>query len=146
MRPAQHDSFAPVPEGGRASEGDPSDEADAAPARSLFADVEALIDDGRTYFGAELSYQKSRAGFVGNRVKLLAGLGLGALFFVFMALFGLTLGLILALTPLITAWGATAVVVGLLLICAWLMVRKAGSVWQAMLATLDEKAERGGHE
>jgi len=136
VRPESHEGFAAVSAGG---ETDPDPAATAAPVRSLLGDVEALIDDARTWFDAEIGYQKSRAGFVVGRVKLLIGLGLGALFFAIMALFGLTVGLIIALTPLITAWGATAVVVGLLLIGAGLMVRKASGVWRAMMGALDEK-------
>jgi len=106
--------------------------------RSLLSDIEALIDDARTWFDAEIGYQKSRAGFVADRIKVLVGLGLGALFFLVMALFGLVVGLIIALTPLITAWGATAVVVGALLLGAFVMVRKAGRVWREAVGAIDE--------
>jgi hypothetical protein len=112
------------------------------PTRSLMGDIEALIEDARTWFDAEIGYQKSRAGFVASRAKVLVGLGLGALFFLIMALFGLTVGLIIALTPLITAWGATAVVVGLLLVGALVMLRKTSGVWRSMMSALDEKADK----
>ena len=137
MRPESPEDFVPLAANGDSESGPPEQD---APVRSLLGDVEALIDDARTWFDAEIGYQKSRAGFVIGRAKLLVGLGLGALFFAIMALFGLTVGLLIALTPLITAWGATAVVVGLLLLGALLMVRKAAGVWRAMLGALDEKA------
>lgn len=138
MRPEQQDEYA----GSAASEPFDSGPPEAeAPVRSLLGDIQALIDDAQTWFDAEVSYQKSRAGYVAGRIKLLVGLGLGVLFFVVMALFGLTVGLLIALTPLITAWGATAVVVGLLLIGALVMVRKAAGVWRSMMRALDEKAD-----
>lgn len=115
----------------------------APPLRSLLADVEALIDDARTWMDAEIGYQKSRAAYVAGRIKLLAGLAVGIVFLLFMALFGLTVGLIIALTPLITGWGATGVVVGLWLLGAGLMARKAMRTWQAMRAALDEKGGDG---
>ena len=85
-------------------------------ARSLLEDVEALIDDGKTYLEAELAFQKTRAAFVGDRTKSAIAFGAAALLFVSLALVGLTVGAIIALTPLLTAWGATAAVVGALLV------------------------------
>lgn len=93
--------------------------------RSLYDDAEALLADARTYFDAELSYQKSRAGFVANRVKLIAICGLAAVFLAVIAVIGLTVGAIIALTPLLTAWGATAAVVLTLLFVAFMLVLKA---------------------
>jgi hypothetical protein len=89
-------------------------------ARSLLEDVEALIDDGKTYLEAELAFQKTRAAFVGDRTKSAVVYGAAALLLVFLALVGLTVGAIIALTPLLTAWGASAAVVGTLLVAALL--------------------------
>lgn len=83
---------------------------------SLTDDVRALIDDGKTYLEAELQFQKSRAAYLAARGRSGAIYGVAALLLVHLALVALAIGLILALTPLITAWGATAVVVGILLI------------------------------
>lgn len=93
-------------------------------------DVEALIDDVRLYFDAELSYQKSRAGFVANQLKKTVAFGAVAAFFAVLATIGLTVGLIIALTPLVTAWGATAIVVLAWLLIAYLLVRRAAAAWQ----------------
>ena len=106
--------------------------------RSLFDDFETLIDDGRTYFQAELHYQKSRAGFVANRMKLAIAFGVVAAFFAVLATIGLTVGLIIALTPLITAWGATAVVVLAWLLIAYLLVRRASRAWSELSAALSQ--------
>ncbi len=114
----------------------PADEAGAGATRSLFDDFEALIDDGRTYFEAELSYQKNRAGFVANRLKLALVFGAVAAVLAVLAVFGLIVGLIIALTPLITAWGATAVVVLALLLAAFLLVRRAGRAFAELSAAM----------
>ena len=90
----------------------------AAEDRSLIDDVEALIEDGKTYLEAELNYQKTRAAFAGGKARLVAVLALTGLTFAWMALIGLTVGLIIALTPPLSAWGATAVVVLLWLLIA----------------------------
>lgn len=108
------------------------------PDRSLLEDVEALIEDGKTYLEAELAYQKTRASFLANGVKGIVGLGALALGFGLLALIALTVGLILALTPLITAWGATAVVVGVLLLAALLAVRMAAKRWSRMMDAVSE--------
>ena len=96
---------------------DPVDEAPLAEgeARSLLDDVHALIDDGKTYLEAEIEFQKTRAAFVGDRTRSAVLFGAAALLFVLLALIGLTVGAVVALAPLLTAWGATAAVVGTLL-------------------------------
>lgn len=118
--------------------------------RSLLDDIEALIDDARTYLDAELSYQKTRASFVSDRLKKTVVFGAGAALIVFLALIGLTVGLIIALTPLLTGWGATAVVVGLMLLVAYILVRKAGRNWSSMMGVIQsddpdaDQADIGG--
>lgn len=96
----------------------PEQEKDSA-ASSMFDDVSTLIDDGRTLVEAELAYQKTRLAYAGRRGKNVAIFGLLAVVLAIFALFGLVIGLIWALTPLLTAWGATAtVVLGTLLVAA----------------------------
>jgi len=97
--------------------------------RSLLEDLEYLIADARIWLDAEMSFQKSRAALVANRIKIIVVASIVAALLGVLALVGLTVGLIIALTPLITAWGATAVVVGLLLLIAWLMVKRAAMAW-----------------
>ena len=109
--------------------------------RSLLDDIEALYHDARTYLDAELSYQKTRASFVADRVKTTIVFGVVAGFLAILATIGLTVGLIIALTPLVTAWGATAIVVGVLLLLAYLMVRKASSAWSNMTAVMAEDGQ-----
>ena len=105
---------------------------EAADERSLIDDVEVLIEDGKTYLEAELNYQKTRALFAGDRAKGVAIYGLAALIFAWMALIGLTIGLIFALTPPLGAWGATAVVVVAWLLIAGFAARAAASRWRAL--------------
>ncbi len=83
--------------------------ADAAD-RSLVDDVRQLASDGRVLVEAELAYQKSRALVAGEGAKgVIAYIALGAAL-VFFALVALTVGLLIALTPWLTALGATAAV------------------------------------
>jgi len=93
--------------------------------RSLLEDIEYLIADARIWMDAEMSFQKSRVSLVLNRIKIVVAAGAIAVLMAMLALIGLTVGLIIALTPLITAWGATAVVVLILLLVAWLLVKRA---------------------
>ena len=85
---------------------------------TLEDDVRRLIGDGRAWFEAELTWQKARAVFAGKQLGPIALLGLLALALVFFALMALVFGLVLALAPLLTAWGAMAAVVGGLLLAA----------------------------
>jgi hypothetical protein len=121
---------------------DPAAEAEAAENRSLIDDVEVLIEDGKTYLEAELNYQKTRALFVGERAKSVAFYGLVGFVFAWMALIGLTIGLIFALTPSLGGWGATAVVVVAWLVFAAIALRAAGARWRALLASFDAADDR----
>jgi hypothetical protein len=103
---------------------------------SLLDDVHALIDDGRTYLEAELGFQKTRAAFVADRAKSAVVFGAVAALLALLALVGLTVGSIIALTPLLTAWGASAVVVAVLLLAAVLAVRAAGRRWASLMRAI----------
>ena len=125
---------------------DPDPDSGPAAERSLFDDLEALLTDAKTYVDAELSYQKSRAGFVANRLKVMVACGLVAAFLAVLALIGLTMGLIIALTPLITAWGATAVVVLSILLLAFVLVRRAAKAWKDLSGAISETAEESADD
>ncbi|WP_370188396.1 phage holin family protein [Qipengyuania sp.] len=90
---------------------------------SLTDDVLALIEDGKTYAEAELRFQKSRAGFIANRTKGAIAFGLGAFGVFHLALIAATVGLVIALVPLIGAWGATALVTLVLVIAGVILLR-----------------------
>jgi uncharacterized membrane protein YqjE len=115
---------------------------EAAENRSLIDDVEVLIEDGKTYLEAELNYQKSRAVFAGDRAKGVALYALIALIFVWMALIGLTIGLIFALTPAIGPWGATGAVVVVWLIVAAIAARAAAGRWRDLVGSFGGEEER----
>lgn len=119
-REALGSSAAPagVPEHPSAGVSPPRDEP------SLMADVEALVADGRTYLEAEFNFQKTRARFTVDRLKWVAVYGAGAFALLHLALIGLTVGLVIALTPLTGPWIATGIVVVLLLAGALLFVRR----------------------
>lgn len=109
--------------------------------RSLMEDVEALIDDGKTYLQAEIAYQKTRAAYVADKAKGAVLYGAIAAGFAVLALIGLTVGLIIALTPLLTAWGASALVVVLLMLGAFLAARAAGKRWTRLMAAIQSEAK-----
>ena len=115
---------------------------EAAESRSLMDDVEVLIEDGKTYLEAELSFQKTRARFAGDRAKGVALYGLLGLMFAWMALIGLTIGLIFALTPSLGAWGATGVVVAIWLVIAGVAFRAAAGRWRALVASFEPTDEQ----
>ncbi len=117
----------------------PGDGADAP--STLLADVEDLIGDAQTWFDAELGYQKVRAAFVGANLKQALALGIAAVLLLVVAVMGLTFGLVLALTPLVSAWGATAIVVGLLLLGALLSTLGARKAWGALMGAIREDGE-----
>lgn len=107
---------------------DDEDEGEAIPPPpSLFDDVAALIEDGKTYAEAEVAYQKSRAGFVADRAKYIAAYGAGALGLFHLALIALTVGVLISLIPIVGPWLATAIVTLSLFIVGVILVRKANA-------------------
>jgi hypothetical protein len=108
--------------------------------RSLIDDARQLVEDARTLAEAELAYQKARAKVAGAHAGGIAGMGVLALTLIYFALMALVFGLVFALAPLLTAWGATAAVVLGLLLCAGLAALVALGRWKRLKALIDEKA------
>ncbi len=106
--------------------------------RSLGDDLRWLAEDSKAFAQAEAAYQKARAVYAGDQARGLAIRGGLALALVFFALMALTLGLVLALTPLLTAWGATAVVVVGLLLLALILAASAAAKWRRMVRMLSQ--------
>lgn len=104
--------------------------------RSLQNDLKDLAEVARTYAEAEAEFQKARASYAGGAIKGLALLGVGAALAVFFALVALVVGLVIALTPEIGPWGATAVVTGVLLVvafvCAHMLKTRARRMMQVL--------------
>lgn len=120
----------------------PGEAGEEASDRSLLDDVEAAIDDGKTYLEAELAYQRTRAAFVADRAKdaaLFAALGMSL---ALLALVALTVGLVIALVPLLTAWGAAAAVTGTWLLLAVVFMRMAAARWHRLMGAFLAKGER----
>lgn len=115
---------------------------DEAEDRSLKEDLRQLADDARALAEAEIAYQKSRAAFAGNEAKNIAVLGVVAAVFGFFALMVLVVGAVLALSPALTPWGATAAVAGsllaIVLICVILVM---ASVRRMKTVLSDDRAE-----
>ncbi len=108
--------------------------------RSLIEDLRLLAGDARTLAEAEFAYQKSRAGALAGGFGKIAGLGAIAALLVVLALVALVVGLVFALTPILTAWGATAVVTVGLLVLALVMALWARSSWAALAGLFEAGA------
>ena len=125
---------APVPDQGPAAA-----TSDDGERRSLVNDLEDLLVDARTWLDAEFAYQKTRAGYVAASLKQAIALVAVAGVLALLALIGLTVGLILALAPLLTPLGATGVVVIALLLASLLLVRSAASRWRDAAGAIREE-------
>lgn len=116
---------------------------DPSPAgdRSLAEDLRALAGSGRRFARAELDYQKARVSYAASGARTVALLVALAAALGFFALMALVMGLLLALTPLLTAWGATAIVCGGLAMIAFVLVRLAVARWTRMSVTLSDEGD-----
>ena len=74
-----------------------------------------LIEDARTYAEAEAAFQKTRAAIAGKTAGRALVLLVLALVLLHIALIALAVGAVIALAPLVSVWGAIAIVVGVLL-------------------------------
>lgn len=92
--------------------------------RSLNEDLHHLAQDARSYAEAEFQFQKSRAAYAASASKSVLLYAVVALVLVFFAAMALVVGLVIALAPLITAWGSTALVTLVLLgLAVFLLLR-----------------------
>ncbi|MBD2841912.1 phage holin family protein [Erythrobacter rubeus] len=123
-RPSDEEHGALDPVDSETAEADPSSDEDAEYEESLTDELSALIDDGRTYAEAEIGFQKTRAKLAGASVGKAVALLVVAAITLHIAVLALAVGLVIALEPLVTIWGAIAIVVGvLLLVTGWLALK-----------------------
>ncbi|WEK47096.1 MAG: phage holin family protein [Candidatus Andeanibacterium colombiense] len=100
-------------------ESDP--ETDGESPGSLFDDVGALIEDGRTYAEAELAFQKTRLAYILDHAKRAALFSGIALVLVVLAIVVLVVGILISLMQVMTPIAATMVTMfGLLLVAGLL--------------------------
>jgi len=100
---------------------------DAATFTALKDDLIVLVEDARTYAAAEIAFQKTRAGLAGKKAGRAVVFLVLALVLLNLALIALAVGVVMALAPLVTIWGAIAIVVGVLLAGVVLLVMGAAS-------------------
>lgn len=92
-------------------------EAAASPSSpSIMAELRQLIAAAKQMASTEVAYQTTRAKLMGVAAAWIAGGAVLALTLLFFVLMALVVGLLLALAPLLGAWGAMGVVVGVLLL------------------------------
>ncbi len=117
-----------------------AEDEDSAGLSALKDDLTALVEDARTYAAAEIAFQKTRAGLAGKKAgRALIYLVL-ALVLLNLALIALAVGAVIALAPLVTIWGAIAIVVGVLLAGVVLLVMRAASEGKVLGAMFGEDA------
>ena len=110
----------------------PLDPAAAPPERSLAEDLRDLAGDAQTLFEAEKAYESARLSYAVSRGKKVAVAFVVAGVLGYFALVAAVVGLVLALTPLMTAWVAMAVVTFALALVAFLFFRSAMKQLQRM--------------
>jgi len=106
---------------------------------SLMEDMRLLLGEARTFAQAELTYQKTRAAFVGAETRSIAVLGIGAVVLLLLAVVALVLGLVIALGTLIGPWLAMIIVPVAVLAVAAIMAISARARLKRMVALLSGK-------
>ncbi len=122
---------------------DPEDDVALSEARqrSLNDDLQQLARDARSYAEAEFEFQKTRAAYAVNASKSIIVYAVAALVLVFFAVLALVVGLVIALGPWLTPWGAmAAVTLGLLAIAVLLLLKAKKRIGILMMVMGGEKA------
>ncbi|MEP0191074.1 MAG: hypothetical protein ABJP70_10650 [Erythrobacter sp.] len=119
---ADHADARATPAEDSASGTSTNDLSDTAFQESLVEEAAALIDDGKTYLEAELAFQKTRAGIAGKSAAKAAVFAIIAIILLHIAFLALAVGLVIALEPLVTIWGAIGIVFGGLLLLVLLLL------------------------
>ncbi len=104
----------------------------------LIDELKQLGGDARAYAEAEFAFQRVRAGLAAKGLKDVALLGVVAFTVAVFGLGALVVGLLMALAPLVTAWGATAIVAGGLFLIALILVLIAKARWTRTLAAISD--------
>jgi putative Mn2+ efflux pump MntP len=115
--------------------------AEAARERALGDDLHALLESGLALAKAEVDLQQARAGYAVGKIRSIAILGVAAFVLVCFALIALTVGLVIALTPLLGALCATFAVFGGLVLVAFACALVAKSLWTRMIRELSNRSE-----
>lgn len=133
--------LAPQPDGtAPAGPAAPPPEAPDTTLSALRDDMTALVEAARNYAEAEIAFQKTRAALVGKHGARALGMLVLALVLLHIALIALAVGAVIALAPLVTIWGAIAIVVGVMLIGVAVLVMSAlkdGKLLSAMFGSGD---------
>lgn len=106
---------------------------------TLAEDLRLLAQDARALAQAELAFQKTRAAYAGEQARGIALLGAVALVLAFFALMALVVGLVIALGPVLSPWGAMAVVTAALLLIAVTFALLAKARFTRMVATISDR-------
>jgi len=94
---------------------------------SIIEELGGLIEDAGLYATAELAFQKNRAKLAGKNVAIAALAIVLALILLHLSLIALAVGMVMALEPIFTIWGAIGIVVGIMLLATIALVMIAWS-------------------
>jgi len=107
--------------------------------RHLEDDLRALVDRGLVFAKAEVELQRARGIYATGRIKWIALLGGFSLILAFFSLVALTVGLVIALTPILGALGATLAVFGGLIVFAAICALIVVGQWKRMMKALSNR-------
>jgi hypothetical protein len=100
--------------------------------RSFENDLRDLARHARDYATAEFAFQRTRVTYAGKASLAIAVFFVVAIVLLLFTVMALVFGAILALTPLVTAWGATGLVCLFLLAAAAICFVTALNRWRTM--------------
>ncbi|MDC8753232.1 phage holin family protein [Erythrobacter sp. sf7] len=110
---------------------------------ALREEIAVLADDARTYAEAEVAFQKTRAAIAGKTAGHAVVLLVLALVLLHIALIALAVGAVIALAPLVSIWGAIAIVVGVMLCGVVLLVLRARRDGELLAALFESDGSKG---
>lgn len=108
----------------------------------MIEQLRGLYHDGCALIDAEIGFQKARMSAAGRQVRAMALLAVIGLILISCALIALVVGTMIALIPVLGAWGAMgATVLGSLVLaglCFWLAAGRIGKIGALFASEADE--------
>lgn len=106
---------------------------------TLAEDLRLLAQDARALAEAELAFQKTRAAYAAAQARGIAILGAVAVVLAFFATMALVVGLVIALGPALSPWGAMAAVTAALSLLAVSCALVAKGRFTRMVAVISDR-------
>lgn len=110
---------------------------------TIIEELSALVEDAGIYATAELAFQRTRAKLAGRNIVAVLAFVVLAIILLHISIIALAVGLVIALEPLVTIWGAIGIVVGIMLLSVAILGLAAARRGQLIAEMFESSKDEG---